>query len=113
MSKFKTTLLRIIGRVKKIVTWWTTIGAMAIPLAIVLLLEAPNGFSSFWSWIALALMMFGAASIIFGWKNTLAEEKQRRREGIVSLYVLSSIAEKLGVDVDKAVKKLKELVDGK
>lgn len=91
--------------------FWTVIGAMAIPLAVVLLLAVPNGFSSFWSWIALGLILFGVISILVGWAQTIAEEKQRRREGIVSLYVLTSIAEKLGVNIEEAIKKIKEVVD--
>jgi len=94
-------------------TYWTAIGAMAIPLAVILLVEIPNSFTSFWSWIALGLIVFGIASIIVGWAKTVAEEKQRRREGITSLYMLASIAEKLGVNMNEAIKKLKETIDGK
>lgn len=113
MTKFKTILLGIVGRIKKMATYWTAIGAMAIPLAVIILIEAPNGFSSFWSWIALCLIVLGIISILVGWKNTLAEEKQRRREGIVSLYVLASIAEKLGVNIDEAIEKVRGITGEK
>ena len=87
--------------------YWTAIGAMLIPLAVVLVVEIPNAFSfsSVWSWIALGLIAFGVASILIGWSKTLAEERQRRREGKTFLLVLASIAQKLGVDIDDLVEK--------
>jgi fatty acid desaturase len=103
--------VRSFGKLLMKSTFWPAIGAMAIPLAVVLLLAIPDSFSSFWGWVALGLILFGVISVIIGWVQTVSEEKQRRREGIVSLYVLTSIAQKLGVDVEEAVKKIKELVD--
>lgn len=91
-------------------SWWTAIGAMLVPLGVILVLEAP---SEYWDWVALCLIIGGFISFIFGWKKALADEKQKRKEGIVFLYILTSIAEKLGVNVDDAVNKLKEIVNGK
>jgi len=62
-------------------------------------------------WIGIGLIFLGIAALILGWRYVIREERQRRNEGKVFLYVLTSIAEKLGVDIDDAVKKLERVIN--
>jgi uncharacterized membrane protein YhaH (DUF805 family) len=89
-------------------SYWTGIGVMLIPIGVVIMVEFPNlNQLAFW------LVIGGLISLVAGWAYTIKEERQRRREGISHLYVLASIAEKLGVNMDEAIEKLKEKLDGK
>jgi hypothetical protein len=108
MSKFKTTMLRIVGRLKKMVSLFTALGTMFVPLGVLLVIERPD-----WSWLALCLILIGIISLIIGWVYVIREERQRRREGKVFSYMLTGVAEKLGVDLKNAVKGLEKLIDGK
>lgn len=101
----------------------TAIGAMAIPLAIVFVIEIPGAysFSSIWSWIALALFVFGALVIYRAWKITKEEEKQRQeeqkqrlRESVYLISIIAEIANKMGIDMQETIVTLeRKLKDGK
>ena len=114
MARVAAFLRRLIGRVKdNMSAFLTAIGSALIPLAVVLVVEVPgaSSLSSVWGWVALILIIIGIAIIYRAWRETVREEKQRRREGKVTLFVLGSIAEKLGIDMDNAVKKVARLVE--
>jgi len=125
MTNFKTILLRInVGRIKvNMSAFLTAIGAMAIPLAIVFVIEIPGAysFSSIWSWIALALFVFGALVIYRAWKITKEEEKQRQeeqkqrlRESVYLISIIAEIANKMGIDMQETIVTLeRKLKDGK
>lgn len=114
MIRVRDSLKRLIRGVKdNMSAFLTAIGSALIPLAVVLVVEIPgaSSLSSVWSWVALVLIIIGIAIIHRAWRETAREEQQRRKEGKVTLYVLASIAEKLGVDMDDAVKKVEKRVE--
>ncbi len=114
MNRIKATLLKKVGGIKENMSaFLTAVGAAAIPLAIIFVVEIPGAYSftSIWGWIALALFTFGAVVIYKAWKVTKEEEKNRLREAKTSLYVITSIAKKLDVDMDDLAENLKRYLD--
>ena len=107
MIRFKATLLKIVGRIKMKSGYWTAVGAILIPSAMVWILEAPDNWSPLLVWIpALILALCGFLYLHKGWMDIIAEgrqrekemkavekrEKQRRRESRATLLVLSYIS---------------------
>ena len=91
-------------------SYWTVIGAMLVPLGVVLVIEAPD-FSS----LAVLLTIVGVVSIVAGWVYTVRDERQSRRESDLrirkekaSLRVLVHMAEKLGVDLNRVVSEMEK-----
>ena len=58
-------------------TFWTQIGTLTIPIAVVLLLETE---SEFWSFVARILFIFGLVSIVSGWGFTLRDERKAKEK---------------------------------
>ncbi|MDD4876582.1 MAG: hypothetical protein PHQ86_05605 [Dehalococcoidales bacterium] len=111
MNKIKTALLKIVGGIKdNMSAFLTAIGSALIPLSIVLAIEIPGAFSfsSVWGWIALALMIIGIAIIYRAWKTTTEEEKQRRKESITNIALITGIADKLVVNINEVIKTLEK-----
>lgn len=52
MIRFKTALLKIVGRIKEMATFWTSIGVMFIPIGLAILISWPK------AWIGAYLVMF-------------------------------------------------------
>jgi len=102
--------------------YWTVIGAMLIPLAMIWALEAPDEWSPFLIWVpALILALIGLLHLHKGWVEVVAEgerrkkemeaeekwEKQRRRESRAILLVLSYISRKHPVSMPRVDRILK------
>lgn len=90
------------------------VGAMLIPLAVVLLVTIDN-FPSTW---AQSLIISGAIALIIGLViairdevRTTKREKLRRRIDKSVLIVLAHMAEKLGVDMTEIANMLEERLD--
>ena len=58
-------------------TFWTQIGALAIPIAVVLMLGAT---SNFWQFVAKVLVVFGLVSIVSGWGFTIRDERKAKEK---------------------------------
>jgi hypothetical protein len=101
--KVKTT----IGRLREMASLFTAIGTMAMPLAVLVLLEAPKDSLIYW-W-GTVLMVVGLGSLIYGWRFVIREEQQRRREAHMLFYILSAIAEKLGVDIHLIIGEMEKI----
>ncbi len=92
--------------------YWTAIGAMALPLGIVILIQWPN-----LDLLATCIMVVGLVSFVAGWAYTIREEHQKYKEYELrckqdelrikrekaSLKVLVFMADQLGVDVSDEV----------
>lgn len=86
----------------------TAIGAMAFPLSVLILLSEPK--TSLIHWWGIGVGFVGVISIILGWRYVITEEKQRRKETQVFIYILGAIAEKLGVDMPKAISEVEKIM---
>lgn len=84
------------------------LGTMAMPLAVIVWLEAPK--TTLFYLCGVAFMIVGFGSIILGWRYVIREEQQRRRETQAFLYILGAMAEKLGVDMPKAVDEVEKIM---
>jgi hypothetical protein len=91
------------------VTVWTTLGSILIPLAFVVDIEIPKTPS----WVIYALLIFGFGSILMGLIYYIHEERHRREEMYLFALMVTGIAEKMGVDMDKIANKLEENKYGK
>ena len=87
---------------------FTAIGTMAMPLAVLVLLGAPNNSLLYW-WAAV-LMVVGLGSIIFGWRYVIREEERRHKEAQALFYILAAMAEKLGVDMPNAIEEVERIM---
>lgn len=106
-------------------SFWTAIGAMAIPLGVVVL--QIGGLLFPWSMIALILFGGGIFSIISGWGYLRAEEKRREKEEKQRdeehqltirrekgfFILLTKTAEQLGVDLGETAKIMEQHLDDK
>ena len=91
--------------------WWTTIGAMSIPVGAVLMIAKPEtaGISQ---WIIVAGFVFAIAGLAL----TFREERRKQEKEMAravwevsSLLVLHHIALALGVDMNELLKQEKVL----
>jgi len=113
MTKIATLLKRLIRRILMNAQWLTALGAMSIPLGVVLMIGKPEtaGISQ---WIIIAGFVFAIAGLALTFREE--REKQKRESARVrrekaSLMILTHIASALGVDVTKLFKDVKTLVD--
>ncbi len=86
-------------------TFWTAIGAMLIPLGVIVIIEAPS-----FSLLGVFLTLVGVASFIVGWIHTIREVRQMLRESEArtmrdkaSLTTLVFMADQLGVDMSEFI----------
>jgi len=102
--------------------YWTAVGAILIPSAMVWALEAPDDWSPFLVWIpTLILALIGLIYLHKGWGEVVAEgtqrkkemeatekqERQRRRESRAILLVLSYISMRHPVSMPRVDRILK------
>jgi protein-S-isoprenylcysteine O-methyltransferase Ste14 len=113
MSRITTFLKRLIRRIIMNSTWWTALGAMAIPVGAVLMIEKPEtaGISQ---WIIIAGFVFATAGLAL----TVWEARQKRKREMESAtreasstLILHHIALALGVNMDELLKEEKALLD--
>ena len=92
--------------------FWTAIGAMFVPIGVLLVVEVPS-----WSLLAFWLIVAGLVSFVAGWIYTIVDERRKGREDRLrrkedelrirrekaSIIVLAFIADGLGVDVSEIV----------
>ncbi|MBA7705988.1 hypothetical protein ES703_114830 [subsurface metagenome] len=96
-------------------TFWTAIGAMLVPLGVLLVVEVPS-----WSLLAFCLIVVGLVTVIVGLLYTRKEEQQKRKESELrirrekaSLIVLIFMADALGVDTSEVLEMEEKHLDGK
>lgn len=96
-------------------TYLTAIGAMLVPLGVLLAVEVPN-----WKWLAFCLIVVGLVTVIVGLLYTIKEEQQKRKESELrirrekaSLIVLVFMADALGVDTSEVLEMEEKHLDGK
>ena len=82
-------------------TYLTAIGAMLVPLGVLLAVEVPN-----WKWLAFALIVTGLVAVIVGLIYTIREVRQKRKEDelrirreMASLTVLTFIADAFDIEL--------------
>ena len=103
-------------------TYLTAIGAMLVPLGVLLAVEVPN-----WKWLAFLLIVVGLISFIAGWVYTIREERKKDREDKLrrkedeliirrekaSLIVLVFMADAFGVDTSDLLEMEEKHLDEK
>lgn len=113
MARLLALLKKLVRRLWEMGAFLTAIGAALIPLGVILILEAPSESSPIVGQVGLGVILLGVVLILFGCVKIIAEGKQRRREGMVLLGVLTGIADKLGVNIDEVLKTVRRKIDGK
>lgn len=93
--------------------WWTALGAMSIPLGVVLMIAKPEtaGISQ---WLIIVGFVFAIAGLALTFREERKKQKgenARARREKASLMILTHIASALGVDVTSLFKDVKVLVD--
>ncbi len=85
--------------------YWTAVGAMAIPIGVVILIQWPN-----LDLLAISIMVVGLVSFVAGLAYTIREEHQKQKEYELrikrekkSLKALFFIADQLGVDMSDEI----------
>ena len=85
--------------------YWTAVGAMAIPIGVVILIQWPN-----LDLLAISIMVVGLVSFVAGLAYTIREEHQKQKEYELrikrekkSLEALFFIADQLGVDMSDEI----------
>ena len=109
MTKIVTLIERLIGRLREMASLFTALGTMAMPLAVIVWLEAPKTAPFYWCGVA--FMIVGFASVIQGWRYVVKEERRRDKQTQALFYVLGAIAEKLGVDMPEAIKEVEKIME--
>lgn len=128
MSKIGTSIKRLIERILMRAAFITALGTMLIPLGVVLVLEKPE-----WDFVAFLLIIAGFCSFIAAWYYTIKEERRqeeierqrqrdeerrqeehelRMRGDKGTFFLITHIAEKLGVDMTQFLKDMGKLLDG-
>ena len=97
-------------------SYWSAIGAIFIPTAMVWVLEAPREWHPFWIWMPVIIFtILGIVYLRKGWQDIVAEgekrekekeemekqEKRRRSESRAILLVLSYISRKRPVSMPR------------
>ena len=122
MLKVYNPLKKLLRRIGKMATYLTVIGAMLVPLGVLLAVEVPN-----WKWLAFLLIVVGLISVISGLVYTIREEQRRDREDKLrckedelrirrekaSLIVLIFMADAFGVDASELLEMEKKHLDEK
>ena len=108
MTKTITLLRGLIGRLREMASLLIALGTIAMPLAVIVLLEAPETAPFYWCGVA--FMIVGFVSVIFGWRHIAKEEQRRGKETQALFYILGAMAEKLGVDMPKAIKETEKIM---
>lgn len=116
MVRVRGFLKRLVGRLKTMSSLVATLGAMLIPIAVVLWQE-PMTPAKYWAGIV--LMVLGVTSFIRAWVIVIREERRKhedlelriRREK-TDLILLAHMADALGVDMDKVRSMLEDKLDG-
>jgi hypothetical protein len=122
LGKVRAFLKRLIGRILMRAAFITALGTMLIPLGVFLAIDKPELEGLAFLLIIAGLVSFGGA-----WYYTIKEErrqdeieKQRQKEhesrmrgDKATFFLITHIAEKLGVDINKIAKDMGKLLDGK
>ena len=85
--------------------YWTAVGAMAIPIGVVILIQWPN-----LDLLAISIMVVGLVSFVAGLAYTIREEHQKQKEYELrikrekkSLKAIIFMADQLGVDIKERI----------
>ena len=96
-------------------TYLTAIGAMLVPLGVLLAVEVPN-----WKWLAFVLIVTGLVAVIVGLIYTIWEVRQKRKEDelrirreMASLTVLTFIADAFDIDASEILEAEERHLDEK
>lgn len=87
MDKIKTTLLKIVGRIKKMTGLYLALAMMTIPLALVVKIEAPSTPM----WLIYSLLIIGTLSLIGSVVFTVKDEREKRKETASIFFIANSI----------------------
>lgn len=91
----------------------TQIGVMLIPLSVVILIFANDDFGGWRFWgmvfVGVVFMVFGFLSVRMAVKAAKIEEAERISRNALTVALMASMAQKMGVDVDSIFKQRAEL----
>lgn len=96
-------LKKLVRRSWDMAAYLTAVGAVLVSIGAALLLGLPKDYLPTLVVPSSILIMGGLAFVVIGGVKVLVEENQRRKEAMVSLAVVTAIANKLGADVDGAI----------
>jgi uncharacterized membrane protein YqgA involved in biofilm formation len=74
-KRFISKTRRIVGGIKEMATFWTSIGVMLVPIGIAILFQNPNNYI-----IAYSFVIIGAVLGIIGLTYTIRDERVKRIE---------------------------------
>lgn len=98
MTSLKASLKKLIGRVKEMAAYWTSFGAMLIPIAIIVRIESTS------LWAALGLAIFGLIAMGMGLFYTYREDSRKKTESNYFIVAVDTIHR----DISKLIEEIRQ-----